>query len=577
MTWQLASYLLLFVALAAGFAWYERSDPSAKLLALVATLAALAVLGRVAFWAIPNVKPTTDIVLLSGYVLGGAPGFAIGAVSALASNVFFGQGPFTPWQMVGWGAAGVFGAILARSFGRDLGRWPLAIACGVAGLAYGGWMDLHLWVTYTDHTLAEYGVIAARGVPFNVAHAVGNVLFCLAFGPALVRALGRFRDRFEITWRPAPAATTACVAVLGALVLVAPASAADRAVSRAASYLAQAQTSSGGFASAKGGTSANELHSGWAIIGLAAAGRHPADVRSGSASAAAYIASRASKVSYSGDVSRTILALRAAGRPAGELAAKLERGQRESGSTIGLVNQTAFAVMALRAAGRSTGSDVVRDGTTYLLGQQNPDGGFNFGGKGGPSGIDDTASVLQALAAGGKRGAPAFRRGVRWLVKRQGPDGGFPLAPGQPSNAQSTAFAVQALVASGRNPGAVRRNGSRSPIAYLKSLQAADGSIRYSRTSRQTPVWVTAQALAALARKPLPVRAPKRARKATAAAAPAPEAEESAAAEPAEKPEKRRKAAADDGDAPQAAAADLTDDARRAGAMTALVLGTIVA
>ena len=577
MTWQLASYLLLFVALAAGFAWYERSDPSAKLLALVATLAALAVLGRVAFWAIPNVKPTTDIVLLSGYVLGGAPGFAVGAVSALASNVFFGQGPFTPWQMAGWGAVGLFGALLARSFGRDLGRWPLALACGLAGLAYGGWMDLHLWVTYTDHRLAEYGVIAGRGVPFNVAHAVGNVLFCLAFGPALVRALGRFRDRFEITWRPAPAATTACVALLAAVVVVAPASAADRAVTRAASYLASAQTANGGFASAKGGSSANEMHSGWAIIGLAAAGRHPADVRRGSASAAAYIAGRASQVSYSGDISRTILALRAAGRPAGALATKLEQRQRESGSTIGLVNQTAFAVMALRAAGRSTGSPAVRDGVAYLLGEQNADGGFNFGGKGGPSGIDDTASVLQALAAGGKRGAPAFRRGVRWLVKRQGPDGGYPLAPGQPSNAQSTAFAVQALVAAGRNPARVRRNGSRSPIAYLRSLQNADGSIRYSRTSRQTPVWVTAQALAALARKSLPVRAPRRARKASAAsaapsaaAAEAPAAAEPEADEPEESPRKRRS------DGPRATAA-LADDARRAGALTARVLGTIVA
>ena len=575
MTWQLASYALLFIALAAGFAWYERSDPSAKLLALVATLAALAVLGRVAFWAIPNVKPTTDIVLLSGYVLGGAPGFAIGAVAALASNVFFGQGPFTPWQMAGWGAVGLFGAVLARSLGRDLGRWPLAIACGGAGLAYGAWMDLHLWVTYTDHHLAEYGVIAGRGVPFNIAHAAGNVVFCLAFGPALVRALGRFRDRFEITWHPAPAATTACVALLAAVVVAAPASAADRTVSRAASYLASAQTSSGGFAAAKGGSSADEMHSGWAIIGLAAAGRHPADVRRGSASAATYIAGRASKVSYSGDISRTILALRAAGRPTGTLAAKLERGQRESGSTIGLVNQTAFAVMALRAAGRSTGSDAVRDGVTYLLGEQNGDGGFNFGGKGGPSGIDDTASVLQALAAGGKRRSAAFRRGVRWLVRRQGPDGGFPLAPGQASNAQSTAFAVQALVAAGRNPARVRRGGSRSPIAYLRSLQSSDGSIRYSRTSRQTPVWVTAQALAALARKPLPVRPPKRRARASAAAAPAPSADEPATeADTDDEPEK---AAAKPRAKTAQAPAALAQDARRYGAMTALVLGAFVA
>ncbi len=139
MTWQLASFALLALALGAGFAWYERARPSAKVLALVATLAALAALGRIAFAPLPSVKPTTDIVLLSGYVLGGAPGFAVGSVAALASNVFFGQGPFTPWQMAAWGGVGVFGALLARVFGRDLGRWSLAAACALAGLAYGGW------------------------------------------------------------------------------------------------------------------------------------------------------------------------------------------------------------------------------------------------------------------------------------------------------------------------------------------------------------------------------------------------------------------------------------------------------
>ncbi|HEV2061540.1 MAG TPA: hypothetical protein VGR12_01700, partial [Solirubrobacteraceae bacterium] len=71
---------------------------------------------------------------------------------------------------------------------------------------------------------------------------------------------------------------------------------------------------------------------------------------------------------------------------------------------------------------------------------------------------------------------------------------------------------IQGLVAAGRNPRRVRRGGSRNPIAYLRSLQGPDGAIRYNRTSRQTPTWVTAQAIPALLRKPLPIRAPARAR-----------------------------------------------------------------
>ncbi len=122
MTWPLATFALLALVLAAGFAWYERSHPTAKVLALVATLAALAALGRVAFAPLPNVKPTTDVVLLAGYALGGAPGFAVGAVAALASNVVFGQGPWTPWQMAAWGGVGLLGALLPEDGARLLRR-----------------------------------------------------------------------------------------------------------------------------------------------------------------------------------------------------------------------------------------------------------------------------------------------------------------------------------------------------------------------------------------------------------------------------------------------------------------------
>ena len=190
MSWLAGSFALLALALVAGFAWYERTHPSSRVLALVAALAALAALGRVAFAPLPNVKPTTDVVLLAGYVLGGAPGFAVGAVSALASNLFFGQGPWTPWQMAAWGAVGVGGAVLGRLSARRLGRIPLALACGLAGLAFGAVMNLQLWVLYSgDHTAAKLAAVAATSLPFDVAHAAGNVVFCLAFGPALVRAL----------------------------------------------------------------------------------------------------------------------------------------------------------------------------------------------------------------------------------------------------------------------------------------------------------------------------------------------------------------------------------------------------
>jgi energy-coupling factor transport system substrate-specific component len=178
--------------LAAGFVWYERSRPSSRTVALVAALAALAVAGRLVLAPIPNVVATTDVALITGYALGGAPGFVVGALAAPVSNLWLGQGPWTPWQMAGWGLAGLAGAALAAATGRKLGRIGLAIACGLAGLGYGALLDLSVMVSYGgEQSLDRYLALSARGIPFNVAHAAGNVALALAAGPALVRMISR--------------------------------------------------------------------------------------------------------------------------------------------------------------------------------------------------------------------------------------------------------------------------------------------------------------------------------------------------------------------------------------------------
>ena len=519
MSWILASALVLAVALGAGFAWYEREHPTTRVLALVATLAALAALGRVAFAPLPNVKPTTDIVLLGGYALGGAPGFVIGAVAALASNLFFGQGPWTPWQMVAWGGCGLLGAGLARVAGRELGRIPLAAACAFAGLAFGAVMNVSQWVMYSgDHTQAKLVASFATSVPFDVAHAVGNAVFCLAFGPALVRALARFRTRLEVRWEPA-AGVAAAGALLAAVVLAsaptppARADATAQAARSSQSWLLRAQNADGGWGSAPGAASSG-LYTGWAALGVAASGTNPRDA--GSPSVVAWLRSHPGQLTDLGAISRTVLVLRAAGVPARvgtrDLVAAIASRQRRDGSFQRRVNTTAFAILALRAAGRGGGG--VRRAATWLAGQANVDGGFNFAGRGGPSGADDTGAALQALVAAGRRGTSAVRGAARWLGGHENRDGGFPLQPGGVSNAQSTAWAVQGLIAAGRSP--------RRALAFLRSLTTRSGLVRYSRLSSQTPVWVTGQAVMALARKPLPLASvPRKARHAAVAAAPA--------------------------------------------------------
>ena len=188
-SWELVSFLILGAVLLAGFAWYERSRPPSQVVALVAALAALAIAGRVAFAAFPNVKPTTDIVIFAGYALGGAPGFAVGALAALVSNFWFGQGPVDALADGGLGLCGILGAALALG-GRNAGRLGLAVTCGLAGILYGALLNFSLMATYGGElSLERFGVLSARAVPFDAAHAIGNVVLALVAGPAMVRML----------------------------------------------------------------------------------------------------------------------------------------------------------------------------------------------------------------------------------------------------------------------------------------------------------------------------------------------------------------------------------------------------
>ncbi len=245
------------------------------------------------------------------------------------------------------------------------------------------------------------------------------------------------------------------------------------------------------------------------MLGLAAAGRDPNRVRRNGRSPVDYVVRGIAGVRGIGDIERTILALRAAKRSARsvggrDLVRELIAKRRRNGSFAGLANQTAFAILALRAAGRSRSDRTVRTATAWLLNQHNRDGGYNFAGKGGRSGIDDTAAALQALVSAGKRSSKTVSRAASFLAAQQNADGGMALTPGQASNAQSTAWAIQGLVAAGRSPARLHRRGARSPLEYLRSLQDAGGAVRYSRSSGQTPVWVTAQALTGFSARPFP-------------------------------------------------------------------------
>jgi energy-coupling factor transport system substrate-specific component len=526
MTWQITIFSFLAIVLLVGAVWFERSRPSARIVAAVAALAALGVAGRLVLAPIPNVVATTDIVLITGFVLGGPPGFAVGALSALISNFWLGQGPWTPWQMAGWGLVGIGGALLAKLTNRTLGRVGFAIAGAIAGFAYGALLDLSAMVSFGgEQSLDRYLALSARGIPFNVAHAAGNAAIMFAAGPALVRIIERYRDRFEVEWEPlaGPATTppasgagpgaraglAALLAVGLALPLLAGsparAGAADAetaSAGSAASWLRSAQGSDGGYGIGPGYDS-NAGMTGWAMLGLEAAGINPLDIGGGK-NPVAFLRERAGELDSTGDLERTILALRGAGVPVTgfgghDLAGELRSRQSGNGSYEKQVNLTAYAVLARLAAG--DGHSELDKSADWLRGAQRKDGGW-ASTAGGASEPDSTGAALQALAILGADKPVAA--GVRWLRKAQNRDGGWSLVEGSGSNSQSTAWAIQGLIAAGVSPGSVS-NGSRSGLDYLQARSASDGHYAYSSSSDQTPVWVTAQALTAVEGEAFPI------------------------------------------------------------------------
>ena len=314
MSWPLASFAIVFGVLAGGWVAYERRRPSARLVAVVATMAAVAALGRDAFVALPDVKPITAIAFVVGYALGPLPGFTVGAIGMLASNVMLGQGPYTPWQMAAWGLVGLAGAALGRLSARQLGRVPLALACALAALCAKEIMNLYTWTIGAVHTPAAFLLVAGGALPFDVTDVVATFLFALAFGPELARLLGRTRERMNVTWENASpgAAALLAVGVIAAGATLGAPRALAASLSPEVSFLVSAQNADGGFGPARGERS-SELYTAWAAMGLAAAGRDPAGVIRDRHSVLSSLFGEASTLSGLGDAERTILAARACG------------------------------------------------------------------------------------------------------------------------------------------------------------------------------------------------------------------------------------------------------------------------
>lgn len=197
-SYMMISYVFVIAAMIPFFIRFERKTVQSKEIVLIAVLAAIAAIGRVPFAAFPGVQPTTFVIMTAAWVFGAETGFMIGAVAALASNLFLGQGPWTPWQMFTWGMVGLTAGAV-RNVPWMAKRWGQILFGFVWGFLFGWIMNLWVvlqWIAVSDWRMV-FSIFAASFY-FDLAHSLSNVFFLALFGAGWMKSLQRFKRKYGL-------------------------------------------------------------------------------------------------------------------------------------------------------------------------------------------------------------------------------------------------------------------------------------------------------------------------------------------------------------------------------------------
>lgn len=178
---------------------FEGRKPQGRELIIIAVLCALSVVGRLAFYMLPQFKPNAAIAIIAGVAFGGESGFLVGAMGMLLSNIFVSQGPWTPWQMFSMGIIGFLAGLLFRK-GLLRRRTPMVVFGFTAVLViYGGLMNFQTAVQ-TQATLTLGGLLPyyISGLPMDIIHAVATGVFLWFGGPPLLEKLDRVKIKYGL-------------------------------------------------------------------------------------------------------------------------------------------------------------------------------------------------------------------------------------------------------------------------------------------------------------------------------------------------------------------------------------------
>lgn len=196
--YNILSLIIALFACVPFFISFEKKIPKPREILIIAVMSAIGVAGRAAFIWAPAFKPVTAIVAITGFAFGPAAGFLTGATTAITSNILFGQGPWTPFQMFTWGLLGYLAGILGRTKWKEY-KITLILFGLISGILYSFIMDIWTVISYDgEFTWRRYLTVAGTSIPFTATYAISNIFFFLILTKPIAEKLNRIKIKYGI-------------------------------------------------------------------------------------------------------------------------------------------------------------------------------------------------------------------------------------------------------------------------------------------------------------------------------------------------------------------------------------------
>lgn len=196
--YNIISIIIAFLACVPFFIGFEKGKTGARELVVIAVMTAISVLGRLIFAPIPGFKPVTAVVIITGIAYGMQAGFVTGSLSAIVSNIFFGQGPWTPFQMFVWGFLGLLAGLIFKC-GKKPNMIVLMVVGVIGGVLFSVMMDI--WSVLNIDEMwnwSRYLALLISSLPFMAIYAVSNVVFLFLLTNPFLQKLNRVKDKYGL-------------------------------------------------------------------------------------------------------------------------------------------------------------------------------------------------------------------------------------------------------------------------------------------------------------------------------------------------------------------------------------------